>query len=194
MKAEKLSQIRKEVEACDKCQLYASRIKAVFGEGDPDTKVMFIGEGPGYDEDRTGRPFIGRAGQLLTKIIEAITLRREDVFIANIVKCHPMINPGTPDARGNDRPPTRDEMDCCKPYLDRQIDLIKPEIIVTLGSSSTSALLGKTEGISKLRGKFFEYRGVRLLPMYHPSALLRNPALKVDTWHDMKLLKKEINI
>ncbi|MBU0951274.1 MAG: uracil-DNA glycosylase [Elusimicrobia bacterium] len=193
-KSDKLLKLEKEVSGCKKCTLCKSRIKTVFGEGSSDAKVIFIGEGPGYDEDRAGRPFIGRAGQLLTKIIESIGLKREEVFIANIVKCHPMINPDTPDARGNDRPPSKEEMESCMPYLEKQIEIINPAVLVTLGNSSTSALLNTFEGISRLRGKFQNYKGSKLLPMYHPSALLRNPALKVDTWHDMKMLKKELGL
>ncbi|OGS20346.1 MAG: hypothetical protein A2252_07935 [Elusimicrobia bacterium RIFOXYA2_FULL_39_19] len=193
-KAKKLSEIEAVVKTCRLCRLGDSRIKAVFGEGNPDSKIMFVGEGPGYDEDRQGRPFIGRAGQLLTKIIESIGLKREDVFIANIVKCHPMIDPKNPDLRGNDRPPSKEEMACCMPFLLAQIDIIKPKVIVTLGNSSTSTLLETTETISKIRGKFHTFHKTPLMPTYHPSALLRNPALKIDVWNDMKLLKKELGL
>ena len=191
-----LETLKAEVVSCKKCLLGASRLNAVFGEGSAVADIMFIGEGPGFQEDHEGRPFIGRAGQLLTKIIEAMgeeyakmgrsAFKREDVFIANIVKCHPMKNPSNPELRGNDRPPTPEEMSACKPYLDKQIKIIKPRVLCTLGSSSTKALLATEDAISALRGNFFEYSGVKLIPTYHPAALLRNPNLKKFVWEDMK--------
>ena len=147
---------------------------------------MFVGEGPGYDEDHKGEPFIGNAGQLLTKIIEAMGQTRDTVYIANIVKCHPMIDPSDTEKRGNDRPPTPLEMQICKKYLDMQINIVKPKIIVTLGASSTKGLLNNEEPISRIRGTLQEYNNVKLIPTYHPAALLRNPILKRFVWEDMK--------
>jgi DNA polymerase len=181
-----LEAYRKKIEGCTKCPLGKSRINFVFGVGNPGARLMFVGEGPGYDEDRKGEPFVGRAGQLLTKIIEAMGMRREDVYIANIVKCHPMIDPANPDKRGNDRPPTPEESAACIPYLERQIEIIHPAFICALGNSAARTLLKSDEGISKIRGRVFEYQGIPLMPTYHPAALLRNPALKKDTWNDMK--------
>jgi DNA polymerase len=188
-----LAAYKKQIEGCTRCPLGKTRINFVFGVGNPAARLMFVGEGPGYDEDRTGEPFVGRAGQLLTKIIEAMGMRREDVYIANIVKCHPMIDPSNPDKRGNDRPPTPEESAACLPYLEHQIDLINPAIICTLGNSATRTLLKSDGGISRLRGRFVEYRGIRLMPTYHPAALLRNPSLKKDVWEDMKKIVAALN-
>ena len=181
-----LDALKEEVLSCKKCPLGNSRLNAVFGVGDPYTNIMFIGEGPGFQEDHKGEPFVGRAGALLDKIIAAMGFSRQTVYIANIVKCHPMKNPSNPELKTNDRPPTQDEMQACKPYLDKQIEIIAPKVIVTLGSSSTKALLQTEETISSLRGKFKEYHGIKLMPTYHPAALLRNPNLKKDVWHDMQ--------
>jgi DNA polymerase len=187
-----LEDLKKEASKCQKCQLGKSRINVVFGVGNPKAQLMFIGEGPGFDEDHKGEPFIGRAGMLLTKIIEAMKLTREDVYIANIVKCHPMIDPTNPERRGNDRPPTPQEVQSCMPYLEKQVEIINPKVICTLGSSATKALLAVETPISKLRGKFFEYKSVPLMPTYHPAALLRNPSLKKDVWQDMKAVLEKI--
>jgi len=184
-----LDNLRTEVSKCKKCGLHKTRIKTVFGEGNPDAQLVFIGEGPGYDEDRQGKPFVGKAGQLLTKIIESINLKRDDVYITNIVKCHPLANPEKIDMRGNDRPPTKEEIDSCLFYLEQQIDIIKPKIICTLGSYASQSLINTSDGITKYRGKIFEYRGIKLVPTYHPAALLRNPNLKIDVWTDMKLIR-----
>ena len=181
-----LDSLKTEVLSCKKCPLGNSRLNAVFGVGDPYTNIMFIGEGPGFQEDHKGEPFVGRAGALLDKIIAAMGFTRQTVYIANIVKCHPMKNPSNPELKTNDRPPTQDEMQACKPYLDKQIEIIAPKVLVTLGSSSTKALLQTEETISSLRGKFKEYHGIKLMPTYHPAALLRNPSLKKDVWHDMQ--------
>lgn len=195
--AERLAQLKAEVGSCRKCPLGAQRLTAVFGVGSPTAQVIFVGEGPGYEEDRQGEPFVGKAGQLLDKILAAIGLSRETVYIANIVKCHPMADPSTPDARGNDRPPTAAEMAACRPYLEEQIRLIRPKVLVTLGNSATKALLGVETGISRLRGQWQELNvpglgPVRVLPTYHPAALLRDPNLKRDVWTDMKNLKQEL--
>lgn len=194
---ERLAALKAEVASCRKCPLGAQRLTAVFGVGSPAAQVMFVGEGPGYDEDRRGEPFVGKAGQLLDKILAAIGLSRGTVYIANIVKCHPMADPSTPDARGNDRPPTAAEMAACRPYLEEQIRLIRPKVLVTLGNSATKALLGVETGISRLRGRWQELSvpglgPVKVLPTYHPAALLRDPNLKRDVWTDMKNLKQEL--
>jgi DNA polymerase len=183
---EELEQLKSQVNSCRKCPLGKSRLNAVFGVGSPNADLMFVGEGPGYDEDHKGEPFIGRAGQLLTKIIEAMGQTRETIYIANIVKCHPMIDPSSPEKRANDRPPTLEEMGICRNHLDMQLNIIKPKIIVTLGASSTKGLLQNEEPISKIRGITKEYRNIKLMPTYHPAALLRNPNLKKFVWEDMK--------
>ncbi|MDR1511589.1 MAG: uracil-DNA glycosylase [Endomicrobium sp.] len=183
---EKLNNIKRKVSCCKKCSLGESRLNTVFGSGSESAKLMFVGEGPGYDEDHKGEPFIGRAGQLLTKIIEAMDYKREDVYISNIVKCHPMIDPHNPEKRSNDRSPSFEEMRTCLAYLDMQLEVIKPKIIVTLGASSTKGLLNNEEPISKTRGTLKEYRGIKLIPTFHPAALLRNPNLKKPVWEDMK--------
>ena len=188
--AQELEMLRKEAGKCRKCPLGASRLNCVFGEGAANAELMFVGEGPGFDEDHKGEPFIGRAGQLLTKIIEAMGYARETVYIANIVKCHPMKDASDPELRGNDRPPTSEEMETCRPYLDKQLEIIRPKIIVTLGASSTKGLLNSEESISVIRGTVKEYKGIKLMPTYHPAALLRNPSLKKHVWDDMKKVMK----
>ncbi len=166
--------------------------------GNPEAEVMFVGEGPGFDEDRQGEPFVGKAGQLLDKIISAIGLDRTKVYIANVVKCHPMVDPSTPEQRGNDRPPTPEEMETCSPFLREQIRIISPKVIVTLGATATKALLGRREGITSLRGQLFDFKvseeapSIKLLPTFHPAALLRDENLKRPVWEDMKLLKNTL--
>ncbi|MBI4055989.1 MAG: uracil-DNA glycosylase [Elusimicrobia bacterium] len=187
-----LNQLSQEVASCQKCPLGSTRIQTVFGVGSPLAKVMFVGEGPGYEEDRQGEPFVGKAGKLLDNILTSIGLSRKTVYIANIVKCHPMTDPSHPEARGNDRPPTGEEIAACKSYLDRQIELIRPKVIVTLGASASKTLLSTSLGITSLRGKWYTYGTAKLLPTYHPAALLRDPNLKKDVWKDMKSLKKEL--
>ncbi|MDR1941107.1 MAG: uracil-DNA glycosylase [Endomicrobium sp.] len=181
-----LESLKKQTAACRKCSLGAHRLNCVFGEGSSNADIMFVGEGPGFDEDHKGRPFIGRAGQLLTKIIEAMGYSRESLYIANIVKCHPMKDSSDPEKRANDRPPSPEEMDSCRSYLDRQIEIIRPKIIITLGASSTKGLLKNEESISVIRGSIRQYKDVKLMPTYHPAALLRNPNLKKYVWDDMK--------
>lgn len=169
-----------KVNACVKCKLSKTRKNIVFGEGSPESRLMFIGEAPGAEEDNTGRPFVGRAGQLLTKIIESINLKREDVYIANIIKCRPPEN----------RNPMDDEITACAPFLKEQIALIKPKIICTLGKFSTEFIIGNDKGtISGVRGKEFDYEGITVIPTYHPSYLLRNPSAKRETWEDMKKIR-----
>ena len=194
-----LDELAKAIDACRACPLGAQRLQAVPGMGSPKAEVMFIGEGPGFKEDHEGKPFIGRSGQLLDKIMEAIGLSRETVYIANIVKCHPMKNPADPESRGNDRPPTPDEMAACRGWLEAQIRAIKPKVIVTLGAVPARALLGDDTPITKIRGQWRTYEPggglppIKLLPTFHPAALLRNPVLKLDVWNDMKNLKKELS-
>lgn len=192
---QKLEDLKQQIVNCKKCELGKYRLNAVCGSGDAYADIMFIGEGPGFQEDHKGQPFIGRAGDLLTKIIEAMGFKRETVYIANIVKCHPMKNPQDPESKGNDRPPTIEEMQTCQPYLDEQIKIIQPKVIITLGASSTRTLLKTDDVISSIRGKFTSYLGIPLMPTYHPAALLRNPKLKIDVWHDMQqvmaLIKKK---
>jgi DNA polymerase len=181
--AQSLDDVRAELGDCTRCKLSQSRTNIVFGEGDPGAKLMFIGEGPGYDEDIQGRPFVGRAGQLLAKIIEAIGLNRCQVYIANIVKCRPP----------NNRAPVEDEIGTCFPFLDKQIEVIRPKIIVTLGSVATQSLLDTKSPISRIRGKFHDYKGIRVMPTYHPAYLLRNPEMKRPLWEDMKMVIKLLN-
>ncbi|MFH1367715.1 MAG: uracil-DNA glycosylase [Elusimicrobiota bacterium] len=190
-KAAALQKYKDEIKNCKKCPLGKSRLNFVFGVGDPDAQLMFVGEGPGFDEDHKGEPFVGRSGQLLTKIIEAAGYRREDVFIANIVKCHPMIDPSDPEKHGNDRPPAPEEVATCIPYLHKQIEIIHPKVICTLGSPSSKTLSGLDTPISKLRGNWLEYalpsgETIKMMPTFHPAALLRNPNLKKDVWEDIK--------
>jgi uracil-DNA glycosylase len=165
---------------CSRCKLHTlGRRQVVFGVGNPDADLMFVGEAPGADEDIQGVPFVGRAGQLLTKIIEAIGLQREDVYIANVIKCRPPQN----------RNPEQDEVDTCEPFLFQQIDVIKPTVIVALGTFAARTLLRTLDPISRLRGRVFEYRGAKLIPTFHPAYLLRNPSSKREVWEDMKLAR-----
>ncbi len=185
---------------CQNCPLGRTRNKIVFGTGVLNPQVLFIGEGPGFEEDRQGLPFVGKAGELLDKILAAINLSRENsVYIANMVKCHPMKNPETPEARGNDRPPEPLEMDACRPILEEQIEILDPPFICALGATAAKALLKTDEGITRLRGRLFDFvlpksgKKIPLLPTYHPAALLRNPELKREVWQDMKLLRELIS-
>jgi DNA polymerase len=157
---------------------------------------MFVGEGPGFSEDRRGEPFVGRAGELLDRILSSIGLSRQTVFIANVVKCHPMKNPQDPESRGNDRPPTPEEAAACRPFLDEQIAILRPSILVTLGLSAARCLLGTEDSMGRLRGAWRRLNiaglDLEVLPTYHPAALLRNPDLKKDVWTDMKALKARL--
>jgi uracil-DNA glycosylase family 4 len=178
---EALAAVRLDIGDCTRCKLHTlGRTQIVFGVGNPDADLMFVGEAPGADEDVQGIPFVGRAGQLLTKIIEAIDLKREDVYIANVIKCRP---PGN-------RNPEPDEVETCEPFLFRQIDIITPTVIVALGKFAAQALLRTLDPISRLRGRVFDYRGAKLVPTFHPAYLLRNPASKREVWEDMKLVKR----
>jgi DNA polymerase len=182
-RVERLSELGKVASTCTKCRLSQSRTKVVFGVGDPFARLMFIGEGPGYDEDQQGEPFVGRAGQLLTKIIEAMKLTRQVVYIANMVKCRPPEN----------RTPRPDEMFICfENYLKWQIEWIKPKVICALGSCATQGLLKTKEPIGSLRGRFHDYNGIKLMPTFHPAYLLRNPQDKSKCWQDMKKILKEL--
>jgi len=196
-----LRKLEDEIKDCRKCGLHSSRISVVFGQGNPDARLMFVGEGPGYDEDRQGSPFVGKAGQLLTKMIEAMKMKREEVYIANIVKCHPMKNPSHPEMRGNDRAPEYDEIQACLPVLMKQIEVIKPQVICTLGSPATKTLLGISgdksydgSSITRVRGQFFNFKGSRLIPTFHPAFLLRYPEKKKEAWEDMKKIMSELKI
>ena len=179
-----LSDLETEISVCRRCHLEETRTNVVPGEGDPSADLMFVGEAPGREEDLQGRPFVGRAGQLLTKIIESIGLRREDVYIANILKCRP---PGN-------RNPLPGEMAACSSYLKRQIEAIDPKVICALGKFSAQTLLNSETPISRLRGKFYDYNGIKLMPTYHPAYLLRNPGGKKDVWKDMKMIAGELGL
>ena len=175
-----LNELNSKICNCLKCTLGHTRTNFVFGVGNPKSRVMFIGEAPGADEDSQGEPFVGRAGQLLNKILTAIEMKREDVFICNILKCRPPEN----------RDPLAGEMETCTPYLDKPIDLIKPQFIVCLGRIAAQWLLKTNDSLTKMREKVHEYKGAKLIITYHPAALLRNPNWKLPAWEDMKLLKK----
>jgi len=177
-------------QTCQRCPLHRSRTHLVFGEGNPHADLMFIGEAPGETEDQTGRPFVGKAGQLLTQILAAVGISREEVYITNVVKCRP---PGN-------RVPTKGEMDACWDWLAAQIALVNPLLIVTLGNTPTQKLLGTAEGITQLRGRFFTWKGkIEVFPMFHPSYLLRNPSKKKGspkylTWLDIKAVKERLSL
>ncbi|HVX12422.1 MAG TPA: uracil-DNA glycosylase family protein [Pirellulales bacterium] len=174
-----------QVRGCERCrELATTRTQTVFGVGDPNARLCFMGEAPGADEDRQGEPFVGRAGQLLNKIIEACGLRRQDVYILNTLKCRP---PGN-------RNPLPNEVANCREFLNRQLDIIQPQFICCLGLVAAQALLGVESSMSRLRKRFFDYRGSRVLCTYHPAYLLRNPSAKKDVWEDMQLLLKEMGI
>ncbi|ODS30692.1 MAG: putative phage protein [Candidatus Scalindua rubra] len=175
-KIERLKELEEQVNQCTKCGLCKNRTNVVFGTGAPDADLMFVGEAPGYYEDVQGEPFVGRAGQLLTKIIESIGLKRSDVYIANILKCRPPEN----------RNPTANEIILCKPHLIEQIDIIRPKVICALGTFAAQTLLDTKETIGKLRGKFHDFQDTKLLATYHPAYLLRNPNDKKKVWEDIK--------
>ncbi len=178
-----LNSIKQEIGDCKRCKLCKGRKNIVFGVGNPNAELMFVGEGPGADEDEQGEPFVGRAGQLLTKIIQAMGLKREDVYIANCVKCRPP----------NNRNPEPDELETCMPFLTKQIEAIKPKIIVCLGATAAKDILKTEVPISKLRGKFLDWNGYKLMPTFHPAFLLRNPNMKRPVWEDMQKVMKALN-
>jgi DNA polymerase len=175
-----LEEIARAVATCTRCPLYATATHPVPGEGNPNADLLVVGEAPGAEEDASGRPFVGASGQLLTKILAAISLSREDVFICNVVKHRP---PGN-------RNPEPDEVEACSPYLVRQLELVRPKAILTLGNFAAQTLLGTKLGISKLRGQVHRYHGIPLVATYHPAALLRNPTWKRPTWEDVQLARR----
>ncbi len=177
-----LSKIREEMSACQLCNLGKTRKNLVFGDGNPQAKIVFVGEAPGADEDEQGLPFVGRAGQLLTKIIEAMGLTRKEVYICNILKCRPPQN----------RNPLPAEIAACEPFLKQQLKSISPQIICALGTFAAKTLLKTEAPISVLRGRFHYYEGIKLMPTYHPAYLLRNPAAKKTVWEDVQLIMKEL--
>jgi uracil-DNA glycosylase len=183
--ARALYAIREEIGDCRRCKLCERRTQVVFGVGNPNAELMFVGEGPGEDEDRKGEPFVGRAGQLLTDIItRGMGLQRDDVYIANVVKCRP---PGN-------RNPEPDEIAACQPFLFRQIEAVSPKVVVALGKFAAQTLLETATPISKLRGRWFPFRGRKLMPTFHPSYLLRNPADKKLVWEDVKLVMTDLGL
>jgi len=177
--SETFEQIHAEIGACTRCPLHLERTHVVHTEGDRKARLMFVGEAPGADEDIQSRPFVGRAGQLLTKIIEAIGLKREQVLIGNVNRCRP---PGN-------RAPTTEEATTCKPYLLREIAIVQPEVIVVLGNTAMKNLLDTREGITRLRGRFQDYKGIKVMPTFHPAYLLRDPSKKRETWEDLKMVR-----
>ncbi len=179
-----LEEIRRELGECHRCQLGDGRTNLVFGVGNPRARVVFVGEAPGHDEDLQGEPFVGEAGQLLTKIIEAMGFQREEVYICNVLKCRP---PGN-------RNPQPAEIEQCQPFLLRQVQAIAPAAIVALGTFAAQTLLATKEPISQLRGHFHDYHGIPLMPTFHPAFLLRNPAMKREVWEDMKQVMQRLGI
>ena len=177
-----LEELENSIKGCNKCKLCNSRNNIVFGVGNKNAKIMFIGEGPGADEDAQGIPFVGKAGQLMNKAFEGIGLKRDDVYIANIVKCRPPQN----------RNPEKDEVEACINYLRNQVMIIKPKIIVLLGNVALKNILGDEYGITKVRGNWIERKGIWYMPTFHPAALLRDESKKIDFWKDLKKVKEKI--
>lgn len=182
--SEGLESLRESIRNCSGCKLHPDRSHLVFGAGSPSARLVFVGEAPGLEEDRQGIPFVGRAGQLLTKMIRAMGLTREEVYICNILKCRP---PGNRD-------PEPDEIEACQPYLIRQLDFINPEVIVALGRVSSQVLTGSPEPISRMRGHWYEYHGIPLMPTFHPSYLLRQPGKKGEAWQDLQEVMRKLNL
>ena len=179
-----LEAVRRELGECTRCKLHKTRTNIVFGVGSPEARLMFVGEAPGEDEDLQGYPFVGKAGQLLTKMIEAMGLRREDVYICNTVKCRPP----------NNRNPEPDELLACEPFLKGQLGAVKPEVIVTLGKFAAQALLREQTPITRLRGQWREYEGIPVMPTFHPAYLLRSPAEKGKVWEDLKQVMQRLRL
>lgn len=179
-----LAELEAIARVCVKCRLATTRTQVVYGVGNPNADLMFIGEAPGRDEDLKGEPFVGRAGQLLTDIIKAMQLTRDDVYIANVIKCRPPEN----------RNPEPDELEQCRPYIRRQVDLIQPKVIVTLGKFALQSLTEKGYAVSSARGQWLEWNGIKVMPTYHPAYLLRTPGAKRDVWDDMKKVMTELGI
>lgn len=182
--ASQLNVIRQELGDCTRCKLHSGRNNLVFGVGNPEAELVFVGEGPGRDEDLKGEPFVGKAGQLLTRIIEAMGLKRQDVYIANIIKCRPP----------NNRNPEPDEISTCEPFLKKQLEAIHPRVICALGTFAAQTLLKTDSKISQLRGKFHYYEGIKVMPTFHPAYLLRNPREKRRVWEDMQQVMVELNL
>lgn len=201
-KTRALADLAEVITSCTRCPLGATRLNAVPGEGNVNADVMFVGEGPGYDEDRQGRPFVGRAGQLLDKMIVAMGLTREQVYIANIAKCHPMTDPLHPEKHGNDRAPNAQEIACCRKYVEQQIAIICPKYVIALGGVAAKALISDASSLGALRGKFHNLhldcvelpKPVQILATYHPAALLRNPNWKKDAWADLQLVMDKLGL
>jgi uracil-DNA glycosylase family 4 len=179
-----LKLIREDIGDCKRCRLHKGRTNLVFGVGNVNADLMFIGEGPGADEDAKGEPFVGRAGQLLNNMISAMGIKREDVYIANVVKCRPPSN----------RTPEKDECDTCSPFLMRQIDVIKPKVIVALGAVAAKNLLAVNDSMANLRGRWYDFRGSKLLVTYHPAYLLRDPRQKKEAWKDLQMAMKYLGL
>jgi DNA polymerase len=179
-----LLKIREDIGDCTRCKLHKKRKHIVFADGNPNADLVFVGEGPGADEDATGIPFVGRAGKLLTQMIEAMGLQRKDVYICNVVKCRPPEN----------RQPEPDEVTTCSPYLVRQLEVVNPKVIVCLGATAAQTILETTQGISRFRGQWQDFRGKKLLATYHPAYLLRNPAAKADVWKDLQKVMAELGL
>jgi DNA polymerase len=183
-RAAALQLIRDEIGDCTRCALHSGRTKLVFADGSPAARLMFVGEGPGADEDAQGLPFVGRAGQLLNNMIAAMGLKREEVYIANVVKCRP---PGN-------RTPEPDEANTCSPFLFRQIDVVRPEVLVALGATAATYLLGQRQPLAGLRGRVHSFRGARLIVTYHPAYLLRDPRQKKEAWADLQIAMRELGL
>ncbi|MCC7202754.1 MAG: uracil-DNA glycosylase [Nitrospirae bacterium] len=183
-KPEQLQALRDKIGDCKRCKLWSSRTNIVFGTGNPDTSLMFVGEGPGQEEDRQGEPFVGRAGELLTRMITAMGLKRDDVYIANVIKCRP---PGN-------RNPEPDEIAACRPFLNEQIEIIRPDIICALGAFAAHTLLDTATRISDLRGKVHDKGGHKIVATFHPAYLLRNPNEKGRAWQDLQIVMRELGL
>jgi DNA polymerase len=183
-KSAALTEILDDIGECTRCRLHKGRTKLVFGVGNVNADIMFIGEGPGADEDKQGEPFVGRAGQLLNNMITAMGIRREDVYIANVVKCRPPDN----------RTPEKDECDTCSPFLMRQIEVVQPKMIVALGAVAAKNLLGINDSMGNLRGKIYDFKGTKLVATYHPAYLLRDPRQKAEAWKDLQMVMRELGM
>jgi DNA polymerase len=183
-RAAALQVIREDIGDCTRCALHTGRNKLVFGDGSPNARLMFVGEGPGADEDAQGLPFVGRAGQLLNNMIGAMGLKREEVYIANVVKCRPPSN----------RTPEPDEANTCSPFLFRQIDVVRPEVLVALGATAATYLLGQRQPLAGLRGRVHSFRETKLIVTYHPAFLLRDPRQKKEAWADLQIAMRELGL
>ena len=183
-KSQELSRLSREMSECHLCPLGKTRHNLVFGDGNPDSQLVFVGEAPGADEDAQGLPFVGRAGQQLTKIIEAMGLSRKDVYICNILKCRPPQN----------RNPLPEEIAACEPFLNKQLEIIAPKVICALGTFAAQTLLKTEVPITALRGRFHSYQGIKLMPTYHPAYLLRNPSAKKFVWDDVQIIMKDLGL